>query len=150
MHSQDYQGMKIIIASDSKSAIQSLCSTEWKSLNNDKIIEIKEYYKELQQKGNDITILWTPGHEGIPGNEKADEVARMALENGDDYEMKKYPEMVLATNEEELNRSYHRWYDIQSHETGIHFESLHENVQSKVIHRKNAQETLFNCLEWAL
>ena len=32
----------------------------------------------LYERGNDLTIRWTPSHEGVGGNEQADEAARLA------------------------------------------------------------------------
>jgi ribonuclease HI len=36
--------------------------------------------KMLDQKGPTITLLWVPSHKGIPGNEKADQAAKEALD----------------------------------------------------------------------
>lgn len=30
---------------------------------------------------NDVKLLWVPGHEAIPGNQKADELARIGAES---------------------------------------------------------------------
>src|SRR5437773_2959514 len=36
---------------------------------------------KIEQPNINLTITWIPGHEGIPGNEKADEAAKSAAEN---------------------------------------------------------------------
>jgi ribonuclease HI len=57
---------------------------EWKrsngeiALNLDIIKNIKELYDKMKEKEFKIEIKYIPGHKGIPGNEKADELARNA------------------------------------------------------------------------
>jgi ribonuclease HI len=43
--------------------------------------------KMLDQEGPRITLLWIPSHKGIPGNEKADQAAKEAL----DEDTERYP-----------------------------------------------------------
>jgi hypothetical protein len=46
--------------------------------------------KMLDQEGPRITFLWVPSHKGIPGNEKADQAAKEAL-NEDIPTTERYP-----------------------------------------------------------
>ncbi|KAL1446908.1 hypothetical protein WDU94_015649 [Cyamophila willieti] len=131
LHDQEYEQAKIIIASDSKSAIASLNSVQWKSLNNEIILEVKYYYKKLITAGNEVTILWVPGHQGIPGNEKADEIAGKAIENGFNYDMKKSPDMKMAEIEEKIMKKYQQWYEVKSQVTGRQFNQLNLKVIEK-------------------
>ncbi|XP_026687835.1 uncharacterized protein LOC113472334 [Diaphorina citri] len=132
LYYHEYNHMKIIIASDSQSAIASLTSTEWKSLNNETILEAKKYYKKLVEYGNEITILWVPGHQGIPGNEKADEIARLALDNGENYDMGKSPEMKMVEIGRAVTRKYQAWYENKSLMTGKQFRQLYPIVLQNV------------------
>ena len=63
---------RIFILSDSQAAIQALCGCKITSrLVWDCTVLLKELAKE-----NIVKLIWTPGHSGIEGNEKADELAR--------------------------------------------------------------------------
>lgn len=67
----------IYICSDSQSAIEAIGSTLVKSKM---VHECKQRLNELGSR-NKVTLIWVPGHEGIPGNEKSDELARLGAEN---------------------------------------------------------------------
>ena len=69
-------GTSIVVCSDSQAALKALNKTEMKS----KLVW--ECYANLQKLGenNDLAIIWVPGHFGIDGNEKADQLARKALD----------------------------------------------------------------------
>jgi RNase H len=44
------------------------------------VYECKQRLNELGRR-NKVTLVWIPGHEGIPGNENADKLARLGAEN---------------------------------------------------------------------
>ena len=44
--------------------------------------DIWEDAEKLRIRGTPITLLWVPGHEGVEGNEKADQTAKRAAEGG--------------------------------------------------------------------
>jgi ribonuclease HI len=63
---------RILIFSDSQAAL--------KAINNPKVtsrlvVECMDALSELAER-NEVTLMWVPGHSGILGNEKADELAR--------------------------------------------------------------------------
>lgn len=68
------------IFSDSQSSV-GLLTLNWTPNHYiDVIRDIKEYTDELNQKGMEVQILWTPGHADIQGNDEADILAKTAAE----------------------------------------------------------------------
>lgn len=55
-------------------------SDQIKTICSDPYYECKQRLNELGSR-NKVTLIWVPGHEGIPGNEKSDELARLGAEN---------------------------------------------------------------------
>lgn len=66
------EGEVIHICTDSQSSLESLASHCFTSKI---VIECLQNIESLSNK-NEIYLTWVPGHEGIEGNEKADELAR--------------------------------------------------------------------------
>jgi hypothetical protein len=66
---------KIVIITDSLSTI--MVAESRKPTMNPKTQTIR---KMLDHAGPRITLLWVPSHKGIPGNEKADQAAKKALD----------------------------------------------------------------------
>ena len=65
-----------VICSDSRSVIQSLMrNSELSPL----LISVLNKHQELCEAGVKIQFLWIPGHSGIKGNERADQIAKDAL-----------------------------------------------------------------------
>ena len=69
---------KIVICSDSQSAIEAISSP---LVNSRLVLECKMRLNSLGVH-NEVTLMWVPGHEGIRGNETADELARKGAESG--------------------------------------------------------------------
>ena len=78
IHVKDsYQGetFDIVILSDSLSALEALKDCNHFDRNINKTLTI---ISELQESGRGVTLVWVPAHVGIPGNEKADALAKAA------------------------------------------------------------------------
>ena len=70
-------GERIAICSDSQAALKAL----ERVANKSRVVsECKHMLKELN-RANNITLIWVPGHNNIPGNEKADELAKLGYLN---------------------------------------------------------------------
>ena len=57
---------------DSQAAIKAITATEIKS----KLVKCCREELKVLGTQHKVSLYWVPGHEGIPGNEKADELAR--------------------------------------------------------------------------
>lgn len=68
----DLRRKHIYIISDSQSALQALESF---MITSALVLECLTILKELAKR-NRVTLMWVPGHEGIEGNEMADELAK--------------------------------------------------------------------------
>ena len=75
---------KSVIYSDSLSCLQAL---QHKNLQNPIIREIIHILSYLGEVGSQVEFCWIPGHVGIKGNEKADNIARRHIPNNI-YEIK--------------------------------------------------------------
>ena len=80
---------KIILYTDSKYVMDGITSwihgwkkNSWKTANK-KPVKNMELWQELDQLANqhEITWKWVKGHAGIPGNERADELANKGIDN---------------------------------------------------------------------
>ncbi|XP_025198492.1 uncharacterized protein LOC112596882 [Melanaphis sacchari] len=67
---------KAVILSDSLSTLRSI---ENISNPNEIARKIQNQIYNLTQTGYSITLIWIPSHNQIPGNERADEIARQAI-----------------------------------------------------------------------
>ena len=78
VHVKDsYQGetFDIVISNDFLSALEALKDCNHLDRNINKTVTI---ISEIQESGKKVTLVWVPAHVGIPGNEKADALAKAA------------------------------------------------------------------------
>jgi ribonuclease HI len=74
IQSQKNSRHEILLTTDSRSTIMAAVSRT--PTKNPKTQTIRK----MDQEGPRITLLWVPSHKGIPGNEKADQAAKEALD----------------------------------------------------------------------
>uniref|UniRef100_A0A3B5QMN0 Reverse transcriptase domain-containing protein n=1 Tax=Xiphophorus maculatus TaxID=8083 RepID=A0A3B5QMN0_XIPMA len=69
---------RVVVCTDSKAVVESI-----KGEGNDRkdlVLEIPHILFRLYRGGIDVWFCWVPAHEGVKGNEKADKLAKRALE----------------------------------------------------------------------
>ncbi|CAC5400722.1 unnamed protein product [Mytilus coruscus] len=79
LFSNQQPGQKVVILTDSYSAIQSIQNNV--SSRPDILEPIQILACRLKQKNIEVTIEWIPAHVGILGNEQVDKLAKLALSN---------------------------------------------------------------------
>lgn len=72
----DLSRQHIYIISDSQAALQALESFV---ITSALVLDCLQILKELAKR-HKVTLMWVPGHEGIEGNEQADELAKKGAE----------------------------------------------------------------------
>ena len=62
--------------------LQNWKRNNWKN-SNKKTVKNKEIWVQLDEASKSLNVTWTwvKGHDGDPGNEKADELANRGIEN---------------------------------------------------------------------
>jgi len=79
--SLDFNCSKAAIFTDSKSVLEALSSTLPPSRNY-LIYRIKKRLLDAFKGNKEIILFWLPAHRSIPGNERADELAKKAARSG--------------------------------------------------------------------
>ncbi|XP_037821648.1 uncharacterized protein LOC119610484 [Lucilia sericata] len=96
---------RVAILTDSRNAIISLRDSKWEDYIVSEIIQII-----ADSSMRAIHFIWVPSHMGIPINERADELARMALDCGAplqvDYSVKWALKLIRDELQDEWNHSY--------------------------------------------
>lgn len=118
---------KATVLTDSLSAIQALQSGKSKT-RPDQIDSILSKLDKAKREGQDIEIDWIPSHVGIPGNEAADETARLALDIGiKDYTLPSKRE-IYTIIDTAITRKWQALWDRNPTNTGRHYQLLQPTV----------------------
>ena len=70
--------MSSVICSDSKSALQAIQNVI--SVTNNMVFRIQRIVDSISSASQKVSFLWIPGHSGLDGNSKADELAKAACD----------------------------------------------------------------------
>jgi ribonuclease HI len=87
-----------LILTDNKGVLQQLTNCDAAKPGQYIFIEIAKIWQELQHETK-LTFVWCPGHQGIPGNETADRIAKEATDRNPD------PDCTMKANLTKITRS---------------------------------------------
>lgn len=79
--------LEATIFSDSLSVLTAIDSRYNPRLSLYLILKIKDLLYNMYKDGKKVFLVWIPGHKGIPGNEKADMLAKDAIYDGIDTQL---------------------------------------------------------------
>lgn len=99
-----------LVASDSMSALTALQNNRISAHTTRLLQTCRTTLRQLKMNGHNVTLAWVPAHKGIPGNEKADALAKRAAGYGERSLIT--PEWQCFTHDslQALLRSWHvRW-----------------------------------------
>lgn len=123
----------IIIMSDSQAALKALDSYSFES----KLVwECSSSLKQLA-RSNRVTLMWVPGHEGISGNEIADELARAGAEQpfiG--------PEPFCGTSRSHLMEELREWENDVKNNYWNNIPGIRQGKRFLAFSKKKAKEVL--------
>lgn len=128
-------GRRIYILSDSQAALKALACCRitsklvWDCLQNLKLLA----------KRNKVTLVWVPGHKGIAGNERADELARMGSETPFTG-----PEPVFGIPKTMTRRTVAEWVK-QQHQQ--YWDNVEGQRHSKLMMEKQSNQLTANILQ---
>lgn len=78
----------LAICSDSLSVLEALRTAEVSAKAHPLVLDIKSLISRITSSGRKIILIWCPSHRGLTGNERADQLANEARENGEYLEIK--------------------------------------------------------------
>ncbi|XP_063539112.1 uncharacterized protein LOC134748295 [Cydia strobilella] len=124
---------KTIIFSDSLSSLQAISKIPFKSKSNNPIIyQIRSLLLKCHLKGYSVSIAWIPGHRGIKGNERVDELARDAIICGDMFPFKNVAEDLLALPKLFLRKEWTKqWTSGTGTASALHYRSIQSSIPIK-------------------
>ncbi|KAJ8923468.1 hypothetical protein NQ315_010046 [Exocentrus adspersus] len=91
---------RIFICSDSQAALRAISSARTRS----KLVQECGDVLESLDRQKEVGLVWVPGHMGIPGNERADQLARLGS-----GESPQGPKPILGISRGSINGALSRW-----------------------------------------
>ncbi|KYN16341.1 Ribonuclease H1 [Trachymyrmex cornetzi] len=118
------------IFSDSLSVLRAISSHQRKDVNY-LVFEIRDLLRKMVNNGFTINLVWVPGHKGIYGNERADELAREAALRGRRPKFKIPYHDLLALSRDTHKRKFQAYLDHSASFKGQLFDNYYRNTLSK-------------------
>lgn len=123
---------KTLIFSDSRSCLQALLSNPFSvKFHNPVIYQIKDNLRACQARGYEVTLVWVPGHAGVSGNEKADQVAKEAVVCGDKVPFRNYCHDIVSIASRSLAQTWANYWTNSSKSRGRLFSLVQPTVSRK-------------------
>lgn len=123
---------KTIIFSDSKSALQTIGKFPFKMKPYYPVVfEIRSKLYECVVKGYSVIFAWVPSHCGITGNERADQLAKEAIQDGDMVPYKNYCHDLAALPRVYLQDSWNSLWSVTSQSKGRYYFNIQSSIPVK-------------------
>lgn len=123
---------KTVIFTDSKSTLQTLLKYPFKiKTMYPVIIEIRKLLYKCCQAGCRVRFAWIPGHQYIDGNDKADELAKEAVECGDLVPYKNFCHDLAAIPAITLRKSWNDVWTRTSKVKGKYYAAIQTSIPIK-------------------
>lgn len=123
---------KSIIFSDSKSALQTINKFPFKMKPFYPVVfEIRSKLHECVVRGYSVIFAWVPSHCGIMGNEKADQLAKEAVQDGDLVPFKNYCHDLVALPRVYLRESWNSLWGVSSQSKGRFYFNVQPSIPIK-------------------
>jgi ribonuclease HI len=121
---------ELVIATDSLAVVQSIDNRTEKTRPN-QVNRVLNKIDNSLRKYEKVTITWIPGHHGIHGNEKADELAKKALSRPmiDHHLRKERNELKIDIRKHTTNEWQTHW---TNHDRGNFYKDIEPLVGTKV------------------
>ncbi|KAL0881953.1 hypothetical protein ABMA27_001708 [Loxostege sticticalis] len=115
---------KVVIFTDSKSAIQHIAGCASGDQSTSLAYSILRKIVECQQKKIVLKIQWIPSHIGLHGNEEADRLARTAASDGSIVCVKPIYSEILSKYKAKTHNIFKEYFDERSLEKGIWYKTI--------------------------
>lgn len=123
---------KTVIFTDSKSTLQTIEKFPFKMKPFYPIVfDIRSLLHELGLKGYSVQFAWIPSHCGIDGNEKADELAKDAVINGDIFPYKNFNHDIINLPKTFLREAWDRLWAERALTKGRAYFALQPSIPHK-------------------
>ncbi|CAH2262275.1 jg26856 [Pararge aegeria aegeria] len=120
------------MGTDSMSALQALSRFPFKSAQiSHVILKIRNLLLTCNEKGYTVVFSWVPGHTGISGNERVDQLANEAISCGDIADYCNYAYDLCALPKHSLQESWKMAWSISSQSKGKSFARIQNSIPSK-------------------